>query len=235
MLWRQWSMYAIWLKPSERGSTTRQEAEAGRYAARVLREAGLEPVIETFVSARSSYYPYALFAGLILAGEMLFWLGGRWGAAAALALTLFAIVSGVLELAFRPNPLRWLLPKGKSQNVFAWICPQSEVREQVVLLGHLDSNRTPLLFSSDGWVRFLGIIVPLCLISAVLLMVLFAIGIMAPGLAWRLVSLPCALPILVLWLLMLQADLTPYSAGANDNATAAGVVRAWQSDSWRIR
>lgn len=207
-----------------RGSTTSRETEAARYAAQVLRDAELEPVTEPFTSARSAWYPYALFAGLVLAGELLFWLGGRWGAIAALALSLLALASVLLELAFRSNPLRWLLPKGSSQNVWAQLQPRGETREQVVLLGHLDTHRTPLVFSTDGWVRLFGALVPVGLISTVILIGLYAVGIAAAGWLWRLLSLPLALIVLGLFMLTLQADLTPYTAGANDNATGAGIV-----------
>lgn len=208
-----------------RGSTTPKEAEAARYAAEELRRMGLRPATEAFVSARSSYYPYALFAGVLLMGELLFWFAGHWGAVVALVLGAFALASVLLELAFRPNPLRWILPKGRSQNVWARIEPCGSVREQVVLLGHLDSHRTPLLFSSENWLRFFGVLVPLGLASAVVLLLLFLLGVLAPmGRALQWASLPFGCLILVLFALMLQADLSPYTVGANDNATGAGVV-----------
>lgn len=55
-----------------RGSTTPSEAQAAQYTTHVLRESGVEPTIEAFESARSAWYPYALYAGLLLAGELLF-------------------------------------------------------------------------------------------------------------------------------------------------------------------
>lgn len=207
-----------------RGSTTAKEAEAARYAAQVLQEAGLEPVIEPFISARSAWYPYALFSGVMLVGELMFWIGGRWGAIVALVLAVLALASVLLELAFRPNPLRWLLPKGRSQNVWARLQPRGEVREHVVLLGHLDTHRTPLVFSTDRWVKLFNVLVPVGLVSSLLLMILFAIGIAAMGWLWRVLSLPFALILLGIFLLTLQADFTPYTAGANDNASGAGVV-----------
>ena len=54
-----------------RGSTTPQEAKAARYAVRVFHESGMEPVMESFSSARSGWYPFALFSGLVLLGEIL--------------------------------------------------------------------------------------------------------------------------------------------------------------------
>jgi hypothetical protein len=207
-----------------RGSTTSKEVEAARYAAEVLQNIGLEPVTETFTSARSAWYPYALFSGLLLAAVLEFWVGGRWGAVVALALALLALASVLLELTFRSNPLRWLLPTGRSQNVWARIAPTGDVREQVVLMGHLDSHRTPLVFSTDRWIELFNALVPLGLVSSVILVLLFAVGVAADGVLWRFLSLPFGLIALGLFLLTLQADFSPYTAGANDNATGAGAV-----------
>ncbi len=207
-----------------RGSTTPQEAEAARYAARVLKDLGLEPITEPFTSARSAWYPYVLFTGLVLLAEILFWAAGRAGAIVAAALTAVALASVLLELAFRPNPIRWLLPKGRSQNVWARRMPTGEVRRNVVVTGHLDTHRTPLVFSTDRWVRLFSRLVPIGLASAIALLVLFILGAAVPGLLWRLLSLPFALVVLGVFLITLQADFSPYTAGANDNATGAGIV-----------
>lgn len=207
-----------------RGSTTPQETEAARYAADVLKRWGLEPVTEPFTSARSAWYPYALFTGLVLLAEVLFWAAGRTGAIIAAVLTAVALASVLLELAFRPNPFRWILPKGRSQNVWARRMPTGEVRRQVVIMGHLDTHRTPLAFSTDRWVRLFSRLVPIGLASAIALLLLFTIGVLAPGLIWRVLSLPFALVILGVFLITIQADFSPYTAGANDNATGAGIV-----------
>jgi hypothetical protein len=207
-----------------RGSTTRQETEAAQYAANFLLAAGLNPTIEPFTSARSAWYPYALFCAVALAGELLFWFAGGWGAAGALALTVIALVSVLLELAFRTNPLRWLLPTALSQNTWVRILPSEEVRERVVLLGHLDSHRTPMAFSTDRWLKIFGLLVPGALVCSLILALIFGIGTFAltPTLKW--ISLPFALVLLAVLGVTLQADLTPYTAGANDNASGAAVV-----------
>lgn len=207
-----------------RGSTTPQEAEAARYAADVLKKLGLEPVTEFFTSARSAWYPYVLFTGLALLAEVLFWAAGRTGAIVAAVLTAVALASVLLELAFRPNPFRWILPKGRSQNVWARRMPTGEVRQQVVVMGHLDTHRTPLAFSTDRWVRLFSRLVPIGLVSAIALLVLFIVGAVVPGLLWRILSLPFALVILGVFLITVQADFSPYTAGANDNASGAGIV-----------
>lgn len=207
-----------------RGSTTKNEELAARYAEDVLRREGLAPVSEPFTSARSAWYPSALFTGLVLVGELLFWLGGRWGAAVGLVLAALALASMLQELAFRPNLLRRLLPKGRSQNVWVRLEPRGEVRQRVVVLGHLDSHRTPLAFSTDGWLKLFGTLVPAGLGSVVALIVLFAVGAVAPGPVWQWLSLPFALVVAGVCALTLQADFSPYTEGANDNATAVGLV-----------
>lgn len=207
-----------------RGSTTSKEAEAARYGARILREAGVEPVTESFASARSAWHPYALFAGLLLVSDVLFWVGGRWGAIVALAVALGALASVLLELTFRPNPLRWLLPKGPSQNAWGRLPSAGEEKERVVLMGHLDSHRTPLAFSTDRWLKLYRTLVPVALVSSLLLTALFVVGIATTGWLWRALSAPLGLITLGLLLITLQADRTPYTAGANDNASGAAVV-----------
>lgn len=207
-----------------RGSTTPEEARAAQYAADALRSLGLEPTVESFTSARSAWYPYVLFSALMLVGAVLFWIGGRAGAIAALIVGLFAIGCVLLELAFRPNPFRAILPKGRSQNVWTRIPPTSEVKNRVVLLGHLDTHRTPLVFSTDAWLRLFKALVPLGLACSVALTALFAAGIASQGVVLRAAALPLAWVLAVILALTVQADQTPFTAGANDNASAAGIV-----------
>jgi hypothetical protein len=207
-----------------RGSTTAKETEAAQYAAKTLQAAGLAPTTEPFVSARSAWHPYALFCALVLVSELLFWFVGGWGAAAALVVTVVALASALLELAFRPNPLRWLLPTGLSQNTWVHLAPTDEVRERVVLLGHLDSHRTPLVFSSDRWLKVFDLLVPGALLCSVILALIFGMGTFEWTQALRWISVPFALVLVAVLGVTVQADLTPYTAGANDNASGAAVV-----------
>ncbi|NIM96428.1 MAG: M28 family peptidase [Anaerolineales bacterium] len=207
-----------------RGSTTPQEADGAKYAARVLDQLGLAPITEPFRSARSGWRPYALYAAIMLVGCLLFLLGGQQGAIIALVVAAIIFISVLLELSFRPNPLRWVLPKGDSQNVWAQVQPREEPQQQVVLMGHVDTHRTPLAFSSSGWLRLYGILVPLGLVSSILLIILFAVGIFDDGSLWRYLSLPLLLIVLGLFAITFQADFTPFARGANDNATGAAIV-----------
>lgn len=207
-----------------RGSTTPKEKEAAEYSAQTLRRAGLEAFIEHFYSARSSYYPYVLFTGLFLAAEVLFWIAGQAGSIAALLIGLAALGSVILELLFRSNPFRWILPKGTGHNTWARIPPSGPVKQKVLLVGHLDSHRTPLIFSSRRWTKLFKTLVPLGLISSVILLALFAIDLFFPVQTWRWASLPFSLVIAGVFLITLQADFTPYTQGANDNATGAAIT-----------
>ncbi len=207
-----------------RGSTTPQEVEAARYAASVLKSCGLEPETETFTSARSSYQPFLFFGILVLASEILFLAGRQTGAVAALAITLVVFPSVVLEATFRANPLRWFISKGRSQNVWARIPASNDSKKQLILMGHLDSHRTPLVFSSESWLKVFRAFVPAGLASTVVLIFLFAVGTISPLGLWRWLSIPFILVIIGMSLLMLQADLTAFTEGANDNATGAAVV-----------
>ncbi len=206
-----------------RGSTRSGEKEATAYAFRILRRMGLDPQTHGFRSARSTYYPFVLFSSIVLTSTLAFWWGGRWGAATAAVLTLAALVSVLQELAFRPNLLRWVLPKGQSSNIWARIEPVMEAEENVVLIGHLDTHRTPLLFS-ERWVGLLDRMVPAAMAATLILLGLFIARIFLTFPLLNIAAIPFAALILGLFFLMLQADFTPFSPGANDNATGAGVV-----------
>jgi len=207
-----------------RGSTGPGERAAADYAFDVLEHIGLGPSMETFRSGRSAWAPFSLLFGCVIAGCLLFWFVGRIGAIVALGMSIAALASALVEMRFRANPLRWLLPKGRSQNVWAAIGATEAAGEQVVLVAHLDTHRTPLVFSTDGWVRLFERLVPIGLGCVVLLILLFALGI---PLTWPSLKFAAIAPLgvaLGIFALTLQAEFTPYTAGANDNASGVGVV-----------
>ncbi len=201
-----------------------EEAQAADYVLKRLSGFGLKPNLETFRSARSAWLPAALFWSITLASGFIFLGGGRLRAAIALALSAAGLAFMLLELLFRPNPLRWILPKADSQNVWARIEAEGEAREQVALVAHLDTHRTPLVFSSKIWVRIFELLVPIGMGFAIALMIVFACGIILPQSMFYMIALgPMGVATLML-ILMLQADFTSYTAGANDNASGVGVA-----------
>ncbi len=207
-----------------RGSTRGGERAAARYAADVLRGLGQEPVTEPFTSARSKYQPYALSTGLGLVGIVLFWLGSSPIILITIALQMLNLISVLLHLCSVSNPLRWVLPKGESQNVYTRIRALGTVRCRVVLLAHLDSNRAPLLNANSTWLRIYRWLMPASLLSGVLLLVLLLLGMTNPAPVLRVLAILPGLVLLAVFLLMIQADLTPFTVGANDNASSVGVT-----------
>jgi hypothetical protein len=207
-----------------RGSATPQEAQAAKYAFQVMEAAGLQPAKETFISALSAWRPYALASGAALIAEGLFLWGGVAGNIVAIGLMAGVLFSLYREMTFQDNPLRRLLPRGKSQNVWAKIAPAGAVRQRVLLIGHLDSHRTPKVLSSVAWLRIFKQLVPVSLVALVGNALIFILGLFFNWSGWSAASLLLALVIWWVFVLTVEADATPYNAGANDNASGAGVV-----------
>ena len=126
-----------------RGPTTEGERLGAAYCATALRQLGLAPQVEGFTSARSIFQPHLLTAAALLLAFALYPLAGRASAALAALISLVALVSDLLELSFIDNPLRRIVAKGPSQNVVATIAPAAEHRQDLVLIGHIDTQRTP--------------------------------------------------------------------------------------------
>jgi hypothetical protein len=207
-----------------RGSTRPEEREAAEYAQGVLRHLGIEDVrVEAFESAASAWRPYVVCAFMALLAVAIYPWVGQVSALAAALLSALAFYWAYRELNFDGNILRRLLPKGKSQNVVGVIPPNGETQKQVVLIGHLDSHRTPLLFRTTLMVYVFMAVVALGFLSLGVNALLYLVGAVT---GWPLLYTlswgPAGLALIVL-LLCLQADLTPYTKGANDNASAVGV------------
>jgi len=218
-----------------RGSTTPAETEAAAYAWGVLDRLELTPQMQRFKSAISAWRPFALAATLSLLAVALYPLAGRVTAGLAGAIAAVALVSSFLELNFWPNPLRWLLPKRVSQNVWA-VLPASraarsadlrpQAAQRVVVVGHLDSHRTPFIFGSTTRLKLFGVLVGVGFASFAALTVLYLVGAVIQEDILYLISLAPAFILVILLVMTIQADMTPYTHGANDNATGAAVVLA---------
>jgi hypothetical protein len=214
--------FAVEIGP--RGSTTPEERQASAYCAKVMQGLGLSPQTEPFTSARSIYHPHLLASAMMLIAFAIYPLAGRASAAAAAVLSLLALVFDLMELSFIDNPLRLLVPKGRSQNVIAQIPPRGNHKRDLVLIGHMDSHRTPIIFSTSRWVAAYQAYTTAAFLLFVLQVALYGLGAVTQ---WPWVwptSIPSALCAALLALICIHADRTPFSAGANDNATGAGMV-----------
>ena len=207
-----------------RGPTRPGERQGALYAQGQLEKMGFQPVFETYSSARSIFHPHLLASALMLLAFLLFPLGGRITAIVAALLSIFAVTCELLELSFVNNPFRMIVPKGESQNVFAVIPPASEHLRDLVLVGHLDSQRTPIIFSTQRWVTIYNYFVMVTFLSFIVQIVMYGLAIFLPiSWAWY-AGIPSALCAILLAAMCLHAEATPFTAGANDNATGVGMV-----------
>lgn len=209
-----------------RGPTRPAERQAAEYAKAQFEKMGLPATLETFSSARSIFHPHLLASVLMLLAFILFPLGGMLTAALAALLSIFVLVCELLELSFINNPFRIIIPKGQSQNVFAAIPPAGEHLRDLVLVGHLDSQRTPIIFSTRAWVKAYDRFTMLVFATFILQVIIYSLAVFI-DLPWAwYATIPTALCAVLLAALCLQAEATPFTAGANDNASAVGMVLA---------
>ncbi len=211
-----------------RPSTREGEREAARYAAQVLKAAGVQNVREeVFVSGRETYWPYALAIGVGFIGNLLYLVRPRRGRG-----LLAALLNGLgawafyAEANFDDHWGRRVLPKGVSQNVIGVIPPRGEMRRRVVLVSHLDTHRTPVFYNSPLLLRLFS-----TLVGAAFVSLLFSAGVAFlrgvawfPGARWVL-RLATAFQAFALSL-SLQAQTTPHTPGANDNGSGVATVLA---------
>ena len=207
-----------------RGPTRPGERQGAEYARSKFELYHLKPAWEVFKSARSIFHPHLLGSLLMLVAFAIFPLGGRLTAGLAAALSLLVLVSELQELGFQNNLFRMLVPKGESQNVFAVIPPKGEHKRDLILVGHVDSQRTPLIFRTPKWVKAYDRFTMIAFAAFILQTVLYLLAaIFGWSWAWY-VSIFSAVCAVLLAAMCIEADLTPFTAGANDNASAVGMV-----------
>lgn len=207
-----------------RGPTREGEREGAQYAKTQFEGMGLTPVWETFRGARSIFHPHLLGSILMLLAFAIFPLGGRTTAAVAAALSVLVLVSELQELSFRDNLFRRLVPKGKSQNVYSVIAPKGEYKGDLVLVGHVDTQRTPLVFRTWRWVKAYERFTMIVFVTFVAQALLYVLSVF---LSWDWVwyaTIPTGVCAVLLAAMCLEADSTPFTAGANDNASGSGMV-----------
>jgi hypothetical protein len=129
-----------------------------------------------------------------------------------------------LEMYFQPNPLRAVVFKGRSQNVWARIPASKTPARRVLLVAHLDSHRTPWAFTSPRKLLFLRVMTTVGVGSFVLATLLYFLVLLTEAALLR--WLPTALvPVFMTLLgLTLEPDATPFTHGANDNASGVSIV-----------
>jgi len=209
-----------------RGSATEGERRGSEYCKQVLARLGFAPRIETYKSARSIYHPHLIAASGLLVAFVIYPLGGRVTAGIAAGLSFVAFASQLMELGLRDNLLRRLVPKGNSQNVVATVEPAGKHKRDLVIMGHVDSHRTPIIFSSTSWLYTYMIFSIVAAVAFSAQVALYILGTVTQwGWIWP-VSVASAVCAALLVAMCIQADSTPFNRGANDNASGAGLVLA---------
>jgi len=211
-----------------RGSTTTNERRAGIYVLSVLKKLGLERVgLEEFRGHPSTYQPYILAFLAALAGAALAWLFPDWRGFILVVMGAFPGAGGMLtETNLDSSWMRKALPRRKTQNVVGVVPAKKETKNKVVLCAHLDTHRTPIFYSSKAWNRIFSFLVTAAFLSMVASILIGLVGLISGWLVLRWVMfVPMAFELFAL-LLCLQAEFTPFSPGANDNASGVGVCLA---------
>jgi len=219
-------IHALSVEIGPRGSTTEGERKGAEYCRSVFLRLGLNPVLETFISARSIFHPHLIGSLAMLAAFALYPQNqGRWWVSAlAACVSIAALVSELQELGFQDNLLRRMVPREQSQNVFTVIPPSDEHRQDLLLIGHIDTQRTPLIFRSYRMVELYKSFTTIAFVTFAVQSVLYVFGaIYQWGWIWY-ATFPTALSALLLAAICIEAERTPFTSGANDNASSVGLV-----------
>jgi hypothetical protein len=122
--------------------------------------------------------------------------------------------------------MRRFLPSADSQNAVGTLSPAGGVRQRVILSAHLDTHRTPIFCFSPIWHALFSILVIGVFLSMVLDIVIYGLGALFLATWVRWIGLVTAAVQFLVLSLFLHADQTPFSPGANDDASGVGVILA---------
>jgi hypothetical protein len=210
-----------------RGSATEGEAEAARLLSEMLRERGLDPILEQEVVVGGYWQSTGLAAAAsVLAGA----LGGRSRRAGALlAACAAALMADDVDNGV--HLLRRALPRRSTTNVLAW-AGDPLAPETVVIVAHHDSAHTGLLFH-PGLVPLVNRVAPgwyakqttsthtgrLLVLGPAVVALASALGLRRLrrfGTCWSAATAA----------LLADVARSPVVAGANDNLSAVAVLLA---------
>lgn len=199
-----------------RGSATQPERDAADWLNTELTALGFAPQQQPFVSATSTVWPVIYAAGAVLLSLFFFWQPQPVGAGAALVLTGVTLISFILHLRLRENPLRWITPNDDSRNVVVTVPALAATQPPLLITANLDSPRAARNASRP--------LLLLTLAGMALLVVLFAIGIPNNSQALRQIALVPGVIALVLLLQRVMALRAKATAGANGNASGVSIA-----------
>ncbi len=211
-----------------RGSCTPNQKRAAEYASEKLKEAGVTDInFETFNGVTSTYLPFIFAFASALTGTLLALISGSRSALGVGAiLNLLGVWAMFAESEFASNWTRWILSTVKTQNVTGAIPSKGTTKHQVVLCSHLDTHRTPIFYSSIAWQKAFGLSVTGAFLSMALAVSAFGLGSLLNWIWLSWIGVVCGLMQIFTLILVISAEFTPFSPGANDNASGTGVILA---------
>lgn len=209
-----------------RGSCTAEQRRAAEYVREKLREAGVSRVeFEPFKGAPSTYLPFALAFAVALAGTLsTLFVENRIALTFAAMLNLLGVWAMFAESEFASNWTRWLIPLKETHNLTGTVSPKRPATHQVILCAHLDSHRTPIFYSTTAWQKAFGLSVSGAFLSMVIGALIFGLGSVSGWVWLRWAGLLLGPAQIFVLALVISAEFTPFSPGANDNASGAGVI-----------
>lgn len=211
-------------KIGPRGSTTEAEKRAAQFVWAEMVRFGIPFEWQTFISPTSAWRPFSYIMGTAVFAAILAPLANPITGVVAGLLLLLLLWLMVRELNLKNTLLRPFLPHGKSQNVVARLAPTQTIKQRVVLVSHLDSHRTPYFHQSEERQHLFNLILILAFVGLPLNAFLFGLAAFTGWVWLHLLTIPFTLVHLSGLVITLRVDGTPYSPGANDNASAVGVV-----------
>jgi len=207
-----------------RGSGTSEEAQAAEYVRSVLDGLNIAYEEQPFRSAASAWRPFAVMLGLAVFATLLAPLFSPASSLLAAFLLALSLWLTIRESLLQDTILRRLLPQVDSRSVIGRLLPEGEAQQQIVLVAHLDTHRTPYFHRSRKRQHWFGFII-ITAEAGTIINILLYLALAGSGQMWLwYASLPFALLHLLMALVCAAVERTPFSPGANDNAAAVGTA-----------
>lgn len=215
-----------------RPATGDAERRAAEYVCDQLQRLGLPEVrLEVFQGATSTWMPWSIAFSLAAWGMLVGLLFDLAGAIIAAMLYLGAAWIVYRELYPSPVPSsgypvrRWLW-RADSQNVLGVIPSSGTVQQRVVLLAYLDSAHCPFLWRNQRRRRLVYRAAPLILISLPISALAFILGALTGDVLFYFIAFLLLLPQIAALLASIRFERSPFSPGANNNASGVATLLA---------
>jgi hypothetical protein len=222
-------VHALSQEIGPRGATSDGERRAAAYVRDELQQLGLRDArLEPLRGAVSAWLPFATAFSVATWGMLVGLLFGRVGG--IIAALLYLVAAWLLYRELEPSASgrstrRWLW-QGDGQNVLGVAPPAGRVERRVVLLAYLDSARAPFFWRTRERRRLAGRVALLLFLSLPLSALTFLLAALTEAILLYLFALILLFPQAATLVASLYAEHSPFSPGANHNASGVGTLLA---------